>query len=59
MWNASLDGWISSHRPFFPLLILAWIVLNLWFDFHHPEWLIIDGVVVVVVLIALMKAKFF
>ncbi len=33
------------------------LLLNVWFDYYHPVWLIIDGVIVFIVIVELMSAR--
>ena len=56
MFGKLLD-WLQNHPPMLWIAVAAFLVLNVWFDLHHPGVALLDVVVLVVGFLAYFFAR--
>ena len=35
---------LTRHRPVVLVILACFLLLNIYFDYYHPAWAVIDGV---------------
>jgi hypothetical protein len=50
--------WLGEHPPLLWVVILLFVILNIWFDYYHPFWAVVDGIAVVVVFVVYLAKRY-
>ena len=54
----SIYRWLHENPVVLWLCVGGFVVVNVWFDYYNPGAALIDGVIVLIVLIAVVRSRF-